>query len=162
MTELKVGDIAPDFTLPASKDRKVSLRELASSGNVVIAFYPGDFTSVCTNELCTFRDGLSEFEKVSAKVVGISGDSYFTHDAFAKANRLNFDLLSDYDHSVARLYGVSYENFLGLSGVAKRSVFIVDREGKIRYRWVTENAGVLPDMEEIKGELQKMDGHSRT
>ena len=156
MTELKVGDRAPDFTLPKSKDAKVSLKDLTASGKVVIAFYPGDFTAVCTNELCTFRDGLSEFEKLSAKVVAISGDSYFTHDAFSKANHFNFDLLSDYSHEVAKLYGVSYSEFLGLHGVAKRSVFIVDRNGVIRYKWVTENAGVLPDMERLKKELSSI------
>lgn len=153
MPELKVGESAPDFSLPKSKDARVTLKDLTSERNVVLAFYPGDFTSVCTNELCAFRDGLREFERLNAKVVGISGDSYFTHDAFAKANGLTFDLLSDYDHTVAGLYGVSYSDFLGLHGVAKRSVFIIDRHGKIRYRWVTENAGVLPDMEEIKKQL---------
>jgi len=156
MTELKVGDKAPDFTLPKGRDEKVSLKELVSKGPVVLAFYPGDFTSVCTTELCTFRDSLKDFEKLNARVVGISGDSYFVHDAFRKANNLNFDLLSDYDHSVAKLYGVSYDDFLGLKGVCKRSVFIVDREGKIRYKWVTENAGILPDFEEIKRELSKI------
>lgn len=153
MTELKVGDKAPEFTLPKGKDQKVSLKDLTSKGTVVLAFYPGDFTSVCTNELCTFRDGIKDFEKLNATVVGISGDSYFVHDAFRKANNLNFDLLSDYDHSVAKLYGVYYDDFLGLKGVCKRSVFIVDREGKIRYRWVTENAGILPDFDEIKRQL---------
>lgn len=156
MPELKVGDKAPDFTLPKTKDQKVSLRELLSSGNLVLAFYPGDFSSVCTNEMCAFRDGLSELQQLKAKVVGISGDSFFTHEAFRKANNLNFDLLSDYDHNVAALYGVRYDDFLGLRGACKRSVFIIDGSGTVRYRWVTENAGNLPDLEQIKKELASL------
>ena len=103
MTELKVGDAAPEFKLPKAVDSNLSLKELTASGNLILAFYPGDFTSVCTNELCTFSDGLREFNELGAKVVGISGDSYFAHDAFRKANGIKFDLLSDYDHSVAKL-----------------------------------------------------------
>ena len=133
MAELKVGDNAPDFTLPKSRDQMVSLKDLIASGTTVLAFYPGDFSSTCTNELCSFNDGLKEFEKMNAKIVGISGDSHFTHDAFRKAKGLGFDLLSDYDHEVSGLYGVRYENFLGLHGASKRSVFIVEMEGKLRY-----------------------------
>jgi peroxiredoxin len=156
MSELKVGEKVPDFTLPLAKDKKVSLSELVKNGRVVIAFYPGDFTSVCTNEWCSFRDSLKEFETLKAKVVGISGDSYFVHDAFKKANSLSFDLLSDYDHEVSRRYGVYYEDFLGLKGVSKRSVFIVGSQGKLRYKWVTEDASKLPDMDEIKKELAQV------
>lgn len=153
MAELKVGDKAPDFTLPKSRDQKVSLKDLTASGTTVLAFYPGDFSSTCTTELCSFNDGLKEFEQMKAKIVGISGDSHFTHDAFRKANGLAFDLLSDYDHEVAGLYGVRYDDFLGLHGASKRAVFIVDGEGKIRYRWVTENASNLPDFQRIRSEL---------
>lgn len=153
MAELKVGDKAPDFILPKSRDQKVSLKDLVASGTTVLAFYPGDFSSTCTSELCSFNDGLKEFEKMNAKIVGISGDSHFTHDAFRKANGLGFELLSDYDHEVAGLYGVRYDDFLGLRGACKRSVFIVDREGTIRYRWVTEKASNLPDFEQIRKEL---------
>ena len=156
MTDLKVGEKVPDFTLPKAVGKKVSLGELVQQGTVVIAFYPGDFSSVCTNEWCTFRDSLKEFEALNTKVVGISGDSHFVHDAFKKTNSLNFDLLSDYDHEVSRLYGVYYEEFLGLKGVAKRSVFIVDGKGNLRYKWVTEDASKLPDMEVIKRELAKV------
>ncbi|MBX8639815.1 MAG: peroxiredoxin [Thermoplasmata archaeon] len=156
MTELEVGEKAPDFALPKSRDQKVLLKDLTKSGKVVIVFYPGDFSSVCTNEWCSLRDNLNEFEKLNAKVVGISGDSHFTHDAFRKANSLNFDLLSDYDHQVSKLFNVYYDDFLGMKGVSKRSVFIVDREGRIRYKWVTEDASKLPDIEEIKNELAKI------
>ncbi|MCL4317484.1 MAG: peroxiredoxin [Candidatus Thermoplasmatota archaeon] len=156
MAEIKVGDKAPDFALPKSRDQKVLLKDLIKNGKAVIAFYPGDFSSVCTNEWCSLRDNFSDFEKLDAKVVGISGDSHFTHEAFKKANSLNFDLLSDYDHQVSKLYNVYYEDFLGMKGVSKRSVFIVDREGKIRYKWVTEDASKLPDVEEIKRELAKI------
>lgn len=153
MSELKVGEKVPDFTLPVAKDKKVSLGELVKQGRVVIAFYPGDFSSVCTNEWCSFRDSLKEFESLKAKVVGISGDSHFVHDAFKKANSLSFDLLSDYDHETSRRYGVYYDDFLGMKGVSKRSVFIVDSHGTLRYRWVTDDASKLPDVEEIKKEL---------
>ncbi len=158
MTPLREGDIAPGFSLPRSRDSFVSLDELTAGGTVVLAFYPGDFSSVCTNELCMFRDGLSEFGQLDARVVGISGDSHFTHEAFRKANRITFDLLSDYDHSVARLYGVAYDDFLGLKGAAKRSVFIVDRERRIRYVWSTESAANLPDLDEIRRRLYAMRG----
>ncbi len=156
MVELKVGEKVPDFTLPRAVGKKVSLGELVQQGTVVVAFYPGDFSSVCTNEWCSFRDSLKEFDTLKAKVVGISGDSHFVHEAFKKANSLNFDLLSDYDHEVSRKYGVYYEEFLGLKGVSKRSVFIVDGRGVLRYRWVTEDASKLPDMNEIKSALSNI------
>ncbi len=156
MVELKVGEKVPDFTLPRAVGKKVSLGELLQQGTVVVAFYPGDFSSVCTNEWCSFRDSLKEFDTLKAKVVGISGDSHFVHEAFKKANSLNFDLLSDYDHEVSRKYGVYYEEFLGLRGVSKRSVFIVDGRGVLRYRWVTEDASKLPDMNEIKSALSNI------
>ncbi|MBX8637408.1 MAG: redoxin domain-containing protein [Thermoplasmata archaeon] len=156
MTELKVGEKVPDFTLPSGIGKKVSLNELVQRGTTVIAFYPGDFSSVCTNEWCSFRDGLKEFESLKAKVVGISGDSHFVHEAFKKANSLNFDLLSDYDHEVSKRYGVYYEEFLGLKGVSKRSVFIVDSKGILRFKWVTEDASKLPDLTQIKTELARV------
>jgi len=152
MQEIKVGAQAPDFTLAKSTKEKVSLKEMLGKEAIVLVFYPGDFSSVCTNEWCTFRDSLKDFEGLKARVVGISGDSVFVHDAFKKANNLNFELLSDYDHSVSRQYGVMYEEFLGMKGTSKRAVFIIDRNGIVRYRWVTEDASKLPNMEEIKKE----------
>ncbi len=152
-----VGSKAPGFTLV---DMDMKLRSLSEfvGGNVVLAFYPGAFTSMCKKEMCTFRDALSSLESLDAQVVGVSVNDPFSNKAFHEMNMLNFPLLCDYNREVVKMYGVFHEDFAGLKGytAAKRSVFILDREGVIRYRWVSENPGVEPDYAEVETELGKL------
>ena len=156
--KIDVGQKAPDFTLPDTNLKPRRLREFLSK-NTVLAFYPGAFTSVCTKEMCTFRDSLAKLSDLKAQVVGISVNDPFSNSAFAKANMLNFPLLSDYNREVVRLYGVAATDFAGLKGytAAKRSVFIIDRKGTVRYKWVSENPGIEPNYGEIEKALAKID-----
>ena len=155
--KIKVGKKAPDFTLPDTDLKPQKLSEFLDK-NVVLAFYPGAFTSVCTKEMCTFRDSIVKLSDLKAQVVGISVNDPFSNSAFAKANMLNFPLLSDYNREVVRLYGVAATDFAGLKGytAAKRSVFIIDRKGTVRYKWVSEDPTVEPDYGEIERALEEI------
>jgi len=148
---------APDFTLPDSDLKPRSLKEFEKK--VVLAFYPGAFTGVCTKEMCTFRDSLARLSTLKAQVIGVSVNDPFSNKAFAQANMLDFPLLSDYNREVVRLYGVEARDFAGLEGytAAKRSVFIVDSKGIIRYRWVSEDPKIEPNYEEIMNALDRME-----
>jgi peroxiredoxin len=149
-----VNDTAPAFTLVDTKREKVSLSDYAGK-KLVIAFFPAAFTGVCTKEVCTFRDSLASFEKLDGAVVGISVDAPFANGAFAEKNGLNFPILSDYTRDTVRAYGVAHDDFAGLEGytAAKRSVFVVDGQGKVIYAWVAPNPGVEPDYAEVEAAL---------
>jgi peroxiredoxin len=151
---IEIGDDAPDFTLVNQDREKITLSDYRGE-TVVLAFYPGAFTSGCTREMCTIRDEIAELENIETRVFGISVNDPFSNKAFHEENVLNFPLLSDYTRTVVRKYDIYHENFAGLAGytVAKRSVFILDSEGVVRYKWVTENPGVMPPYEEIKQQL---------
>lgn len=155
--EIKVGQRAPDFTLPGINLQQRRLRDFLDK-NVVLAFYPGAFTAVCTKEMCAFRDSLAKLNELKAQVVGISVNDPFSNKAFAEANKLNFPLLSDYNREVVRLYGVAAADFAGLKGytAAKRSIFIVDREGILRYKWVSDDPRIEPDYDEIERVLAEI------
>lgn len=140
-------------------DRKpVKITDTQGGGSVVLAFFPGAFTGVCTKEMCTFRDSLSNFNSSSAKVLGISVDSPFSNKAFKDTNNLNFHILSDYDRRAVRAYGVPLENFAGLNGytAAQRAVFIIDKSGVVRAKWIAPNPSVEPDYEWISKEISKI------
>jgi len=154
-TNVAVGDKAPDFELPCTTDKKIKLSDQLSKGPVVLLFYPLDWSPVCTKELCTLQDGFTEFEELGANVFAISIDSIFSHQAWAEKLGITFPLLSDFNREVIRAYGVIHEEILGLKGIAKRSVFILDREGTVRYRWVSEDPSQLPNMEEVKEQIKK-------
>ena len=157
--KVKVGDIAPDFTLVDTERKPRKLSEFRGK-NVVLAFYPGAFTSVCKKEMCTFRDSIARLEGLSAQVVGVSINDPWSNTGFKEANMLSFPLLSDYNREVIKLYGIVLENFAGLKGytVAKRSVFVLDKDGEVRYRWVSEDPGVEPNYDEIEEALKKIRG----
>ena len=152
----EVGTQSFDFTLPSTIGEKFTLNEHRGKENVVLSFYVFDFSPVCTKEMCSFRDGLAELEKLNTKVVGISVDSLWSHKAFAQSLDIKFPLLSDFNKEVSRKYGVLYEDFRGLRGVSKRSVFVIDKQGTIRYRWVSEEAGKEPDYSEVRQILQTL------
>jgi peroxiredoxin Q/BCP len=131
---LRVGDKAPDFTLPfATKDSvwttPLTLSSLIGQRNVVIAFYPADWSGGCTKEVCSFRDNFSSLSSLNADVVGISGDYQFSHYEWAKYHNLPFRLASDHKHTVAKAYGVYNEPV----GFNNRTVFVVDKTGKLSY-----------------------------
>jgi len=155
--KISVGRKAPDFTLPDTESKPRRLKDFLEK-KVVLAFYPGAFTSVCTKEMCTFRDSIVKLSDLKAQVVGISVNDPFSNKAFAERNLLSFPLLSDYNREVIGLYGVAAKDFAGLKGytAAKRSVFIVDRTGTVRYVWISEDPRVEPNYREIERVLEEI------
>lgn len=151
---VQIGEKAPDFTLVDADKKPRSLSEFLGK-KTVLAFFPGAFTGVCTKEMCTLRDSLSRFNELNAQVVGISVDAPFSNKAFATQNNLQFPILSDYGRSAVKAYGIVLNDFAGLAGysAAKRSVFVVDKGGVVRYAWVTDNPGVEPNYDEISKAL---------
>ncbi len=152
---INVGSKAPEFTLFDEDKKSRSLSEFLGK-KVVLAFFPGAFTGVCTKELCAFRDSMSNFNNLNAQVIGISVDSPFANKAFATQNNLQFPLLSDYMRVVSKQYCGVYEDFAGMKGysASKRAVFIVDANGNVKYVWVSENPGVEPDYNAITQALK--------
>jgi peroxiredoxin len=147
-----VGTPAPDFTL-TNQDRQPVTLSAERGHPVVLAFFPAAFSSVCTKELCTFRDSLASLNDARAQVYGISVDTFFTLKAFHDSQKLNFPLLSDFNKEVIRLYGVFNEDMVGLKGIAKRSVFVIDPEGIVRHREVLDDARNEPDYGKVKAAL---------
>ncbi|MEZ4910702.1 MAG: redoxin domain-containing protein [Saprospiraceae bacterium] len=153
---LKVGDIAPGFTLKSSEKTDVSLSDYTGK-NVVVLFFPMAFTSVCTTELCEIRDKKSNYDALEADIIAISVDSPFTLAKFKEDQGYNFPLLSDFNKEVSPKYGAYYEEFvLGLKGVAKRAAFVVDKEGILQYVEVLEKASDIPDFEKINSVLKTL------
>lgn len=150
------GDPAPDFTLRNDENKAVTLSEELGQGPVVLSFYLFDFTRVCTIQACDFRDSLEVLQGHGAKVFGISVDSPFSHRAWKAEHRINFPLLSDWGHDVSKAYGVYYDEIFGLPGASKRSVFVIDQDGIVRYKWVTEDPGVPPRTEEVARVVQEL------
>ena len=150
------GDKAPDFSLRASDKSQVHLRDYRGK-NVVLLFFPLAFTSVCTKELCLMRDSLAEYEQLDAQILAISVDSIYALDKWKQEQRFNFPLLSDFNRSDGKKYDVLYNTFVFvMKGVTKRSAFVIDGEGIVRYAEVLENAGELPNFEAIRHALQAM------
>jgi len=145
---LQVGDKAPDFKLKSTELKEVSLSDFAGK-KVVLHFFPLAFTGVCTTQLCTMRDSFGFYEGLNAQVLGVSVDSPFTLAKFKEDQSYQFPLLSDFNKEAAAAYGALYEDFLGLKGIAKRSAFVIDEEGKVIYAEVLEDAGNLPDFAAI-------------
>jgi peroxiredoxin len=149
-----VGSRAPDFTLPNQDRQPVRLSEQLGDGPVVLAFFPGAFSSVCTKELCTFRDQLGPLNHLAkAKVFGISVDTFFALKAFATGERLQFPLLSDFNKVAIRDYDVVNPDMIGLKEIAKRAVFVIDRSGTIRYKEVLDDARNEPNYDQLNGAL---------
>jgi peroxiredoxin len=146
---VEVGQRAPGFELDASTGDKVSLDQLTKKGTTVLLFVPLAFTPVCTNELSVMRDSYDTYRKLGAGILAVSVDSQFTLKVWADQLKLPFPLLSDFNREAARAYGALYEDLMGMKGVAKRAVFVIDGDGTVRYRWVSEDAGKLPNFDEI-------------
>lgn len=153
----EIGQKPPDFQLPDQARTMRSLKDF-SGKKTVLAFFPGAFTGVCTKEMCTFRDSMQALQNVGAQVVGISVNDPFTNKGFSDTNNLQFPILSDYSRETIKKYNVVQVDFAGLKGynTAKRSVFILDGNGIVRYKWVSEDPSKEPNYEEIKQKLKEL------
>ena len=148
--EIEIGQTAPAFTLHASDKNKVSLADYKGK-NVLLVFFPQSFTGVCTAELCNLRDNIAVYNNTNAQVLGISVDSVFTLAKFKEEQQLNFPLLSDFNKETSTTYDTIYTDWiLDMKGVSKRSAFVIDKEGIVRYAEVLESAGDQPDFEAIQ------------
>jgi peroxiredoxin len=161
---LAVGTKAPDFSLPtktADGPKQVKLSDNLGKTNTLLLFFPMAFTGTCTTEMCGISNGLREYTDMNASVLGISGDNPFAQEAWAKKEGITVPLLSDYEHKIAKQYDVMYDSFLpqmnlGMSGVPKRSAFIVDRNGVIQYAESNDDARELPNFDKIKVKLAEL------
>jgi peroxiredoxin len=153
---VEVGDKAPEVELVDTEKKPFKVSDLRGRTSVV-AFFPAAFTGTCTKEMCTFRDDLSKFENLGASVVAISVDPPFSNKSFKNQSNLNFPVLSDYNRNAVRAFGVEHHNFANLNGytAAKRSVFVIDKDGTIRWKWVSDNPGIEPNYEEVRQAVEK-------
>lgn len=154
---LKVGDKATEFTLVDTGKKSRTLSEFLGK-KTVLAFYPAAFTGVCAKEMCTFRDSLAELNSIDANVVAISVDPPFSNRAFAEQNKLNFPVLSDFTRHVSSQYAGLYMDLGGVAGytAAKRSIFVLDKNGVVTYAWISDNPGAEPNYEEVKNALSSI------
>ena len=152
--KIEIGQPAPDFTLFDSEKKQVTL-SACKDHNVLLLFFPLAFTSTCTKELCSVRDNIAWYNNVNAKVFGISVDALHTLAKYKEDQHLNFTLLSDFNKDVSRLYDSIYEMFgYNMKGVSKRSAFVIDKDGIVRYAEVLDNASGVPDFEAIQKVLE--------
>jgi len=150
-----VGSKAPDFTLMNENREPVTLS--SQKGHpVVLAFFPAAFSGTCTKELCTFRDSMAKLNSAKAQVYGISVDTFFTLAAFKKDQNLNFPLLSDFNKDVIQAYGAYNPDMIGLKGIAKRSTFVIDKDGIIRHAEVLDDARNEPNYDKVFETLSKL------
>jgi len=150
-----VGSKAPDFTLMNQDRQPVTLSEQKGKP-VVLAFFPAAFSGVCQKELCTFRDSMARLNKAHAQVYGISVDTFFALKAFADAQRFTFPLLSDFNKETIREYGVFNEDMIGLKGIAKRAVFVIDKDGVVRHKEVLDDARNEPNYDQVFAALERL------
>jgi peroxiredoxin len=161
---LSVGTKAPDFTLPTKTvdgPKQIKLSDNFGRTNTLLLFFPMAFTGTCTMEMCGVSMDLSVYGSLNATVYGISGDNPFAQEAWAQKEKITVPLLSDYEHQVARAYDVAYDSFLpernlGMGGVPKRAVFIIDRNGVIEYSETNDDARALPNFEKVKAKLAEL------
>jgi peroxiredoxin len=153
---VQAGQQAPDFTLYNSEKEKVTLSDLKGK-NVLLLFFPQAFTGTCTKELCSTRDNIALYNQANAQVLGISVDSVFTLAKYKEEQQLNFPLLSDFNKNVSTEYGSLYDTFaFDMRGVSKRSAFVIDKAGIVRYAEVLETASDLPDFAAIQKTLNSL------
>jgi len=150
-----VGDNAPDFTLPDQNMNEVSLSDFAGKP-IALIFFPLAFSPVCTAELSNFSSQIARLREYGARIVAISVDSPFTLKAFAEDHGFDFPLLSDFNKEVSKLYGVQHEDLMGLRGVAMRSVFVLDGNGVVTYKWVSEDPHREPNYSEVLAKLEEL------
>ena len=148
----EVGERAPDFMLPSdSWENKLSLESARREGPVVLFFYPGDWSSVCTDQMGQLQEEIGRFEEKGARVLGISVDSPWSHKAWAEERGIRFPLLSDFQRQVVEEYGVKHE-----AGFPERAYFIIDREGVVRAKRIEDAPGDQPEVEDVLDDLEKV------
>jgi peroxiredoxin len=151
-----VGSKAPDFTLLNQDRQPVTLSSALQQGPVVLAFLPGAFSSVCTSEMCTFRDSIATLGAANAQLMGITTDTFFTLKAWADQQRFGFPLLSDYNKDVIHAYDVVNPDMIGLRNIAKRAVFVIDSSGIVRHQQVLDDARNEPDYEKVRAAVSAL------
>jgi peroxiredoxin len=147
------GDTAPEFTAPLANGEidEFTLGDALNDGPVVLAFFPGAFTSVCSHEMSTFEERLDAFADAGVAVYGVSVDSPFALNEFRDQLGLSFDLVSDANREVIDAYDISMNfDHIGVENIAKRAVFVVDTDGRVSYAWVSDDPGVEPDYDELE------------
>jgi len=161
---ISIGTKAPDFTLSsatAEGPKQISLSAEIGKRNILLLFVPMAFTGVCTTELCEISKGIGSYDSLDCGVLAISGDNPFAQEAWAQKEGITVTLLSDYEHAVAKAYGIAYESFLpqiglGMGGVPKRSAFLIDRSGVIQYAESSDDPKQLPNFQAIQAKLAKL------
>ncbi len=157
---IKVGDQAPNFSLKDTSNQTQTLADYKGKSNVVLLFFPAVGTGVCEKELCSTRDSMKDYEGLNAQVFGISVDGPFAQKLWVDKYQFNFPLLSDFNKVVAPAYGAIYDVWLpgkwDLKGVAKRSAFVIDKQGVVQYAEVLEVAGDEPNYQAIQECLKKL------
>lgn len=153
---LAIGTKAPDFKLPNTDKKEISLADFAGK-NLIIHFFPAAFTGVCTAQMCSNRDDLAYYGGLNASVVGLSVDMLFSLGVFKAQNQINFDLLSDFNKDMIKAYDMVQATFAaGYRDVARRGVVVVDKDGVVQYVEVTENPGVQVNFEALKAAVEKL------
>ena len=157
---LKVGDAAPNFTLKNAAAEAYTLSDFKGKKNVVLLFFPAVGTSVCEKELCSTRDSMKDYENLDAQVLAISVDGPFAQKLWSDKHQFNFPVLSDFNKEVSQAYSAYYDVWLAgkfdLKGVAKRSAFVIDKNGIVQYAEVLEIAGDEPNYSAIQQALKKL------
>ena len=161
--QIKVGDKAPDFTLPDEDMKPLRLKDFLGT-KVVLAFFVGAFTTKCTKEVCEFRDSMSRMVDLKAQIIGIDLTAPFSSKRFSEKNRLPFPVLSDNTHEVFEKYGLQFASCdnneccfgSGCNPIVKRSIFILNGKGVVQYRWVSDNSTVEPSYEEIQKVVEQI------
>lgn len=151
---VQTDEKAPTFQLPSKPGEMVDLGQYIGKDTVVLLFFPLAFSSVCTEEMCHFRDNWSQWEQLDAKVFGISVDSPFVTQKFRELENIPFPILSDFNKEVSAMYGALHEDLKGMKGVAKRSAFVIGPDGNIRYAWISENPGTQVDFDAIEAAVR--------
>ena len=154
---VEVGQAAPDFSLYDTERQIKGLGEFKGQ-NVVLAFFPGAFTGVCTKEMCTLRDQIDQYNSMNAQVIGISVDPPFSQKVWIDQNNVTYPFLSDFNREVVNKYDVALPNLASMEGyvAAKRAVFVLDKEGIVRYKWVADSPANEPDYDEVRGAVAQL------
>ncbi|GIW38487.1 MAG: peroxiredoxin [Meiothermus sp.] len=154
---IQVGDRLPDVTVFNTAAEAVSLTQLPQGRPLVLLFFPAAHTRVCEKELCTFRDGLAEYDQLGAEVYGLSVDTPWTLGAYARSLGLAFPLLSDYNREATRAFGLEI-SLRGLPGFSQRAAYVVDALGRIAWAWVAEVPAQEPPYEEVAAAVRGLSG----
>lgn len=153
---IQLNQPAPDFTLYNSDKKEISLSQFRGS-NVVLLFFPLAFSSVCTAELCSVGENLEQYNNLNATILAISVDSIYTLAKFKEINKISFNLVSDFNKEISKLYNSLYADFsYNMKDVSKRAAFVIDKNGIIKYAEILENAGLQPNFDTINKILHQL------